>query len=182
MTRLIPGCTLVGLMLTLLPAPTSAAGSNTATTLFPVDEVTQLETHTFLDCHPNGSCDFVAGANLRTPDGLSARAVGAPNHRDPFDEPVGLSGRARHQPVRTGNEGGRIRRDHHRLLRRGSAGQIPDHRGHRLDQLVDRSTDDRRQRHRVYTHAGGLPGGQPHLAQHLRASQLFLARTRPGTR
>ncbi len=69
MTRLIPGCTLVGLMLTLLPAPTSAAGSNTATTLFPVDEVTQLETHTFLDCHPNGSCDFVAGANLRTPDG-----------------------------------------------------------------------------------------------------------------
>ncbi|CKQ19120.1 putative secreted protein [Mycobacterium tuberculosis] len=55
MTRLIPGCTLVGLMLTLLPAPTSAAGSNTATTLFPVDEVTQLETHTFLDCHPNGS-------------------------------------------------------------------------------------------------------------------------------
>ncbi|CKL94396.1 putative secreted protein [Mycobacterium tuberculosis] len=69
MTRLIPGCTLVGLMLTLLPAPTSAAGSNTATNLFPVDEVTQLETHTFLDCHPNGSCDFVAGANLRTPDG-----------------------------------------------------------------------------------------------------------------
>lgn len=37
MTRLIPGCTLVGLMLTLLPAPTSAAGSNTATTLFPVE-------------------------------------------------------------------------------------------------------------------------------------------------
>ncbi len=51
-------------MLTLLPAPTSAAGSNTATTLFPVDEVTQLETHTFR--HPNGSCDFVAGTNLHT--------------------------------------------------------------------------------------------------------------------
>lgn len=83
MTRLIPGCTLVGLMLTLLPAPTSAAGSNTATTLFPVDEVTQLETHTFLDCHPNGSCDFVAGANLRTPDGPTGFPPGCGRAKPP---------------------------------------------------------------------------------------------------
>ena len=69
MKRLVPGLVVAGLMLTFLPAPTSAAGSNTATTLFPVDEATQLETHTFLNCHPNGSCDFVAGTNLRTPDG-----------------------------------------------------------------------------------------------------------------
>ena len=71
MRRLVPGFLVVGVMglLTFLPAPISAAGSNTATTLFPVDEATQLETHTFLNCHPNGSCDFVAGTNLRTPDG-----------------------------------------------------------------------------------------------------------------
>jgi hypothetical protein len=65
----IPGFATVGLMLALVSAPVSSAGSNTATTLFPVDEATQLETHTFLNCHPNGSCDFIAGANLRTPDG-----------------------------------------------------------------------------------------------------------------
>jgi hypothetical protein len=65
----IPGFAIVGLMLAFLSTPTSLAGSNTATTLFPVDEATQLETHTFLNCHPNGSCDFVAGTNLRTPDG-----------------------------------------------------------------------------------------------------------------
>jgi hypothetical protein len=69
MRRLVPGFAVMGLMLAFLPAPISAAGSNTASTLFPVDEATQLETHTFLNCHPNGSCDFVAGANLRTPDG-----------------------------------------------------------------------------------------------------------------
>jgi len=65
----IPGFAIVGLMLAFVSTPTSSAGSNTATTLFPVDEATQLETHTFLNCHPNGSCDFIAGTNLRTPDG-----------------------------------------------------------------------------------------------------------------
>ncbi|QLL07067.1 hypothetical protein [Mycobacterium vicinigordonae] len=69
MKRLIPGVALAGLLTALLPAPHAAAGANTATTLFPVDDVNQIETHTFVDCHGNGSCDFVAGANLRTPDG-----------------------------------------------------------------------------------------------------------------
>ncbi|WP_204081056.1 hypothetical protein [Mycobacterium riyadhense] len=69
MKRLIPGPAIVGLILMFLSAPAATAASNSATTLFPVDEVTQLETHSFVDCHPNGSCDFVAGANLRTPDG-----------------------------------------------------------------------------------------------------------------
>lgn len=69
MRRLMTGLAIPALMLTFLPSPTSAAASNTATTLFPVDETTQLETHSFVDCHPNGSCGFVAGANLRTPEG-----------------------------------------------------------------------------------------------------------------
>lgn len=69
MKRLAPGLALVGLTLALLSSPTAAAGSNTATTLFPVDDVNQIETHTFVNCHGNGSCDFVAGANLRTPEG-----------------------------------------------------------------------------------------------------------------
>ncbi|CAM4104497.1 hypothetical protein MB901379_04456 [Mycobacterium basiliense] len=69
MKRLMASPALAGLMLMFLPHPTSAAASNTATTLFPIDDATQLETHSFVDCHPNGSCDFVAGANLRTPDG-----------------------------------------------------------------------------------------------------------------
>lgn len=70
MKRLFRGGAVVGLMLTLVPTPMSAATSNTATTLLPVDDVTQLETHTVVDCHKaTGSCDFTAGAQLRTPDG-----------------------------------------------------------------------------------------------------------------
>ncbi|SOJ57663.1 hypothetical protein MSIMFB_05140 [Mycobacterium simulans] len=72
MRWLVSGVTTLGLMLTFFPSPItpiSKAASNSATTLFPVDDATQLETHTFVDCHSNGSCDFVAGAHLRTPDG-----------------------------------------------------------------------------------------------------------------
>lgn len=70
MKRLVPGLALAGLIsASVLQAPSAAAAGNTATTLFPVDEVNQIETHATVDCHGNGSCDFVAGANLRTPDG-----------------------------------------------------------------------------------------------------------------
>lgn len=69
MKRLAVSFAMVGLTVTFLPAPVSAAGTNTGNTLLPIDDATQLETHTFLNCHPNGSCDFVAGSNLRTPDG-----------------------------------------------------------------------------------------------------------------
>ncbi|ORB56417.1 hypothetical protein [Mycobacterium persicum] len=73
MKRLLPGAPIVaaiaGALLAFAPAPHSPAASNTASTLFPIDDTTQLETHTFVNCHQNGSCDFVAGANLRTPDG-----------------------------------------------------------------------------------------------------------------
>lgn len=63
---------LAGVVLVLASAPTSSAASNTATTLFPVDEGTQLETHNTLDCHAGtGSCDFTVGADLRTPNGVS---------------------------------------------------------------------------------------------------------------
>jgi hypothetical protein len=72
MQRLITGFALVGLMLTFLPTPISSAASNTATTLFPLDGPNQLETHIFLDCHQaDGHCDFTAGADMRTPDGVA---------------------------------------------------------------------------------------------------------------
>lgn len=69
MKRLIPGLAAVGLMLTLSPMPSAAAGDNTATTLFPIDEANQIETHSYVNCHGGGNCDFVAGADMRTPDG-----------------------------------------------------------------------------------------------------------------
>jgi hypothetical protein len=72
MKRLIAGFAVVGFMLTFLSAPTSAAAGNTATTLFPLDGPNQLETHTVLDCYrADGHCDFTAGADMRTPDGVS---------------------------------------------------------------------------------------------------------------
>lgn len=62
----------LGAMFVLLPAPTSSAASNTATTLFPLDGPNQLETHTFLNClKADGHCDFTAGADMRTPDGVT---------------------------------------------------------------------------------------------------------------
>ena len=59
-------------MLTLAPPAISPAASNTATTLFPLDGPNQLETHTRLNCsNPIGTCDFTAGADMRTPDGVT---------------------------------------------------------------------------------------------------------------
>ncbi|OBK19827.1 hypothetical protein [Mycobacterium asiaticum] len=69
MKRLVPGLAMTGLLLAVLPSPTAAAGDNTAVTLFPVDEATQIETRSFVNCPGGGTCDFVVGANLRTPDG-----------------------------------------------------------------------------------------------------------------
>jgi hypothetical protein len=66
--------TSVGLMLASAVLPGTAvslAASNTATTLIPLDDGTQLETHALVDCHrANGSCDFTVGADRRTGDGV----------------------------------------------------------------------------------------------------------------
>lgn len=60
-------------MLTFLPSPVSSAASNTTTTtLLPLDGANQLQTHTLVDCHKaDGHCDFTAGADMRTPDGVT---------------------------------------------------------------------------------------------------------------
>jgi hypothetical protein len=72
MKRLITGFAVAGSMLTFLPTPIAPAASNTATTLFPLDGPNQLETHTFLNCFKSdGHCDFIAGADMRTPDGVT---------------------------------------------------------------------------------------------------------------
>jgi hypothetical protein len=72
MMRLISAFAVVGGMLTVLPSPVSSAASNSATTLFPLDGPNQLETHISLDCYKSdGHCDFTAGADTRTPDGVT---------------------------------------------------------------------------------------------------------------
>jgi hypothetical protein len=85
MKRLVVSFAMAGLMAALLPVtpvaiPVSLAQSNTNSTLLPVDDASQLETHIQLNCHSSGSCDFLAGADLRTaggptgfPSGLWAR-------------------------------------------------------------------------------------------------------------
>src|ERR1700742_3974596 len=72
MIRLVTGPVAAGAAVGLMLASTAigSAASNTATTLFPLDGPNQLETHAFLNCFkPDGLCDFVVGADMRTPDG-----------------------------------------------------------------------------------------------------------------
>jgi hypothetical protein len=49
-----------------------------------------------------------------------------------------------------------------------------------LDRLADPPAPDRRERHRVHPHPGGLYRGQHHLARHLRGDDVFLTRVSPS--
>jgi hypothetical protein len=70
--RLVTAMAGAGLILALTPPGVSTAASNTATTLFPLPDGTQLETHALVDCHrANGSCDFTVGADRKTGDGVT---------------------------------------------------------------------------------------------------------------
>jgi hypothetical protein len=70
MKRLLTVLAGVGLLVALAPPAVSGAAADTADTSFPIDEATQLEMHTRVDCKlATKQCDFFAGANLRTPDG-----------------------------------------------------------------------------------------------------------------
>lgn len=72
MKRLVAALAGAGLVLALAPPAVGRAASNTATTLFPLDDGTQLETFARLDCHPViGSCDFTVGADRRAADGVT---------------------------------------------------------------------------------------------------------------
>ncbi|MGZ4562780.1 MAG: hypothetical protein ACXVX6_04215 [Mycobacterium sp.] len=72
MKRLITGFAVVGSALTFLPGPVAGAASNTTTTLFPLDGPNQLETRAILNCFKSdGHCDFTAGADMLTPDGVT---------------------------------------------------------------------------------------------------------------
>src|ERR1700739_5053937 len=72
MMRLATAIASVGLVLSLTPPPVSSAASNTATSLMPLNDGTQLETRAVLDCHrANGSCDFTVGADRRAGDGVT---------------------------------------------------------------------------------------------------------------
>lgn len=71
MKRLVAALAGAGVLLAVAPPAVSVAASDTATTLFPVnDSADQLETHSWVDCK-TGHCDFIAGVQLRTPDGLT---------------------------------------------------------------------------------------------------------------
>jgi hypothetical protein len=71
MMRLVTALAGVGLMLVLTPPAHSLAASNTATSLIPLNDGSQLETRATLDCHSaNGSCDFTVGADRRTGDAV----------------------------------------------------------------------------------------------------------------
>jgi hypothetical protein len=60
------------LALTLTPPTPATAAGDTATTLLPVDDTDQLETHSWVDCKVAGAhCDFIAGVQLRTPEGVA---------------------------------------------------------------------------------------------------------------
>ncbi len=71
MKRLLAVLTGLLAALALVPPAVSAAGSGTKTTLFPVNEADQLETHSWLDCKAAPNCDFIAGVQLRTPGGVT---------------------------------------------------------------------------------------------------------------
>src|SRR6202021_3039198 len=61
----------VGLMLALTPPAVAPAARNTATSLIPLNDGSQLETRATLDCHSaNGSCDFTVAADRRTGDAV----------------------------------------------------------------------------------------------------------------
>ena len=63
---------MAGVVVAVGPPAVWSAPSKTAVTMFPVDEATEPETHTWVDCHrATGSCDFTVGADLLTPEGVS---------------------------------------------------------------------------------------------------------------
>jgi hypothetical protein len=71
MKRLVTALAGVGLMVALTPPALAPAASNTATSLIPLNDGSQLETRATLDCHSaNGSCDFTVGADRRTGDAV----------------------------------------------------------------------------------------------------------------
>ena len=79
MKRLVTALAGVGLVLALTPPAVTGiswATANTATSLLPLNDGTQLETRAVLDCHrANGSCDFTVGADRKSGDGVT----GLPN-------------------------------------------------------------------------------------------------------
>jgi hypothetical protein len=72
MNRLATAIAGVGLVFSLTPPAVSSAASNTAISLLPLNDGTQLETRAVLDCHrATGSCDFTVGADRKTGDAVS---------------------------------------------------------------------------------------------------------------
>ena len=71
MKRLVTALAGVGVTLALTPPALAPAASNTATSLIPLNDGSQLETRATLDCHSaNGSCDFTVAADRRTGDAV----------------------------------------------------------------------------------------------------------------
>ncbi|OMC04175.1 hypothetical protein AWC18_12480 [Mycolicibacter nonchromogenicus] len=59
------------LLAALIPTATASAASDTKTTLFPVNEFDQLQTHSWVDCSAPPLCRFTVGVQLQTPEGMT---------------------------------------------------------------------------------------------------------------
>ncbi|MGV8071222.1 hypothetical protein PJO50_29300, partial [Mycobacterium kansasii] len=70
MKRLLMMPAALTLLAALIPPAVSAAASDTKTTLFPVNDVDQLQTHSWVDCAAPPLCRFTVGVRLQTPEGL----------------------------------------------------------------------------------------------------------------
>lgn len=55
----------------LLPPPIAAAASDTKTSLMPVNDTDQLQTHSWVECTAPPLCRFTVGVQLQTPEGMA---------------------------------------------------------------------------------------------------------------
>lgn len=71
MMRLVTVLAGAGVIAVLAPPAVAPAARNTATSLTPLNDGSQLETRATLDCHAaNGSCDFTVAADRRIGDAV----------------------------------------------------------------------------------------------------------------
>lgn len=156
----------------------SSAASNTATTLMPLNDGTQLETRAVLDCHrANGSCDFTIGADRKAGDGVTGFPSDLWSRQSTdirsSDRTVYLDVHATAQYDRVFKEGGH---DNVTTIYMGEGAPDKYQTTGQIDS-TDWRTDQPRTDlpHHVHAHPGGLRGERHHLTEHLRAGRLLLS-------
>lgn len=69
MRRLLMIPAALTLLAALIPPAISSAASDTKTSLLPVNDADQLQTHSWVDCSAPPLCRFTVGVQLQTPEG-----------------------------------------------------------------------------------------------------------------